>query len=615
MFNINNFRNIESNNGRYKKRIQQLRNRGIKTDSIEKTVSDSTEKIQEGTSRFVIYGEPQSGKTEMMIALTAKLLDIGHRIIVVLLNDNVQLLNQNLSRFKNSGLDPAPRNFSDILDHAVSIHNKKCVIFAKKNTRDLEKLTNKLSSHQPITIIDDEADYASPNSLVNKDKKTKINSQIDDLIGDHGFYIGVTATPARLDLNNTFDNDVTKWVNFPVHNYYAGQDIFFPISHKNPLEFILTPLPDAGDDPKYLREAFFNFLVTVAYLNTKINKNEKNYSFLVHTSGKKDAHAEDYKNLTKIIHDLTDRTSNKWKKYIEAIYDIAKTKFPNFNTDSIVTYIIRNISRNDPVVMNSDADKKHKDPKNATTPATLFTIIIGGNIISRGVTFENLLSMFFTRDVRHKMQQDTYIQRARMFGNRNKQELKHFELTIPEHLYDDWYRCFLFHRLALDTIKNGNEAPVWLGDKRVNPVATPSIDRSTIQVDRGEMSYAMFDFNSNIINNIINAENIENLDKLYKLQEEIGENSFPKYTLQFLENFLPIGNQSIKIHGTVTIMKQKDSDHINIARSRGMFSGHDTKDSPALHHFRIYYNDKNKARLFYKYTGSIIRYLKNTKYN
>ena len=38
--------------------------------------------------------------------------------------------------------------------------------------------------------------------------------------------------------------------------------------------------------------------------------------------------------------------------------------------------------------------------------------------------------MFFTRGVKTIMQQDTYIQRARMFGNRGE-EAKNFELTIP----------------------------------------------------------------------------------------------------------------------------------------------------------------------------------------
>jgi len=97
--------------------------------------------------------------------------------------------------------------------------------------------------------------------------------------------------------------------------------------------------------------------------------------------------------------------------------------------------------------MNSERDK-NVDFKAATNPSALFTIVIGGNIVSRGVTFDNLLSMFFTRDSKHKIQQDTYIQRARMFGSR-KAHIHYFELTIPDQLYADWHRCFVFHRLAL----------------------------------------------------------------------------------------------------------------------------------------------------------------------
>jgi hypothetical protein len=71
------------------------------------------------------------------------------------------------------------------------------------------------------------------------------------------------------------------------------------------------------------------------------------------------------------------------------------------------------------VVLNSERDRTAAGD-NATEPSSPFTIIIGGNIVSRGVTFPNLLTMFFTRNVRHKLQQDTYIQRARMFGARGE---------------------------------------------------------------------------------------------------------------------------------------------------------------------------------------------------
>ena len=78
----------------------------------------------------------------------------------------------------------------------------------------------------------------------------------------------------------------------------------------------------------------------------------------------------------------------------------------------------------------SDTDKSQVSYAAATDPATLFTIIIGGNVVSRGVTFDRLLSMYFTRDVKHRLQQDTYIQRARMFGSQ-----LHARLDPPSQRY------------------------------------------------------------------------------------------------------------------------------------------------------------------------------------
>ena len=84
-----------------------------------------------------------------------------------------------------------------------------------------------------------------------------------------------------------------------------------------------------------------------------------------------------------------------------------------------------------------------------------------------------------------------------MFGSRGKY-LEFFELTIPTSLDEDWHRCFVFHRLALDAIKGGFGSLVWLGDTRISAVASSSIDRSTVDLNRGEMSFAMFDFDRKI---------------------------------------------------------------------------------------------------------------------
>ena len=59
-------------------------------------------------------------------------------------------------------------------------------------------------------MIDDEADYATPNSKINQGTKTAINDLVGKLLGGDGYYVGVTATPARPNLNNTFQNDTER---------------------------------------------------------------------------------------------------------------------------------------------------------------------------------------------------------------------------------------------------------------------------------------------------------------------------------------------------------------------------------------------------------------------
>src|ERR1035441_10951413 len=110
------FKNKAKLKDRYAKQLQRLQAKGIATDSIELAVNAAVANLAKAdASSLVIYGDPQSGKTEMMICLTARLLDAGHKIVVHLLNDSVDMLSQNLDRFRLAGLAPAPRSVADLV--------------------------------------------------------------------------------------------------------------------------------------------------------------------------------------------------------------------------------------------------------------------------------------------------------------------------------------------------------------------------------------------------------------------------------------------------------------------------------------------------------------------
>jgi len=255
----------------------------------------------------------------------------------------------------------------------------------------------------------------------------------------------------------------------------------------------LKLLTQSGGE-KEAQAALIRFFVTVAHLNLDVNETEENYSMLVHTSGKKQDHSVDLEIIEESLRILRDGESEKFGDLVRLIHKTASELYPETDHIALTSYVVENVSRATPVVLNSERDRAAAGDS-ATEPSSPFTIIIGGNIVSRGVTFPNLLSMFFTRDVSQKLQQDTYIQRARMFGARN-QYLKHFELTIPAQLYADWHRCFVFHRLALQTVKTNLGSPVWIGDGRISVASSASIDKATVVLDQGEMSFGIFDFST-----------------------------------------------------------------------------------------------------------------------
>ena len=596
----------------YGKQIIRVQKSGNQSDKIDDAVKEVLQKLPKAsTASLVIYGDPQSGKTEMMICLTAALLDNGHKTIIHLMNDSVDLLMQNLDRFKLAGLAPAPRNATDLANSAL-VPGHNAVIFCKKNAKDLEKLIQQVQGCGPVIVIDDEADYATPNSKVNKHDKTRINKLVTDLLGTNGKYIGVTATPARLNLNNTFNNRTELWVQFKSHDAYTGQDTFFPQSGKIPYRLTTIKGPGSAADA---RRALARFLVTVAHLNLKAagrGDTEQNYSFLVHTSGKTADHKTDRKIIEDAMKSLVSGAGKKHDDLVKLVYREAKTLYPQEDTKAITEYVLTNASRNAFVVLNSKRDPASSGDK-PTVPTCPFTVIIGGNIVSRGVTFPNLLSMFFTRDVKTKLQQDTYIQRARMFGARGKY-LEHFELTIPEALYNDWHRCFVFHRLALQAITNNKTSPVWLGDKRISIAASSSIDHGTVDLNKGEMSYQIFKCSKfDKLDELVKAAPTD-IATLEKLREEIGD-AMPKFLIDYLAGVVKTNPGTLAIHTSSSIARQETADQKAISRTKGFIGTSQLEKSKfpaAIHHIKIFHNGKGMGRVFYKNLGGV-QFVQNSK--
>ncbi|MCE2510539.1 MAG: DEAD/DEAH box helicase family protein [Alphaproteobacteria bacterium] len=603
----------------YDERIAALKAKNIDTKAIEKTVNAAIKNFKsEKGQAFIIFGEPQSGKTEMMIALNAKLLDEGCDVIINLLTDSIDLLHQNRTRFRAAGLSPSPKQFSDLPSDPKSIAKKQWVLFSKKNARDLEKLIEALRFTKSVVVIDDEADYASPNSKINSkispDERTKINELIYNLLHDRGKYIGVTATPARLDLNNTFENDTELWVDFAPHPEYVGQDFFFPRDGK--VFYRLKQFAaDEGNERIELRNAIFHFMFGVA--EQHLRDNQENFTMLVHTSHKMDEHSEDIRVIHETIDALSSGNHSNFQTYVNQLCKIAEG-YQREEPKLIVKFILQHIHQNQVVIINSKGKKANIT--DILSPTSLFSFGAGGNIISRGVTFDNLLSLYFTRSVKGKFTQDTYIQRARMFGARNKYK-EYFQLWVPEELMQNWGKCFAFHQLAIQSIRSDNGAPVWLSDHKVTPTSPRSIDRTSVDFENGEMSWALFDFEPALHEFMMLEEDKTDLEKLKALGKIFDNAKFPEHVRRYIEQDASLRDGAVCFHkaGEFGVRSQsyEQSEIDNVRRkSKGIFSNNEFKrgNHPnARHHLKIFYNPKKKARLFYKINGHSIRFMQNRK--
>lgn len=589
----------------YDKQLARIKAQGNVTTMIEEAVEGVLNNIPKSAGKsLVIYGEPQSGKTELMICLTARLIDEGHQAIVHLVTDTVHLLSQNLARFKLAGLAPSPRDATEITGGPIA-KGHSAVLFCKKNGKDLAKLLKAVAQVRPVIIIDDEADFATPNGKVNQRKQTAINKAIAEVLGTDGVYIGVTATPARLNLNNTFDNRTETWVRFNPHPAYTGQDVFFAQSGPRPYRLVL--LQGAGS-PNDAKRALARFCITVAHLNlaaAKANKPEKNYSFLIHTSGKITDHDTDRSIIEQAMETLAGQKGAEFRAFVAMLFAEAQSLYPLDDHVALTQYVVANASRNETLLLNKKAPKSSAG-SNRAKPTCPFTIFVGGNIVSRGVTFDDMLAMYFTRDVKTKLQQDTYIQRARMFGSRGE-NLKHFELTIPAALFEDWQRCFSFHRLALDSIEKGGDSPVWIGDDRIAVASSSSIDRTTVDFNRGEMSFALFDCPDIPALDAIVARAPQDIATLEALARKV-KGALPSFVIEYLRAEVSRAPKSLAIHTAGSIQgRGPGTDEKQIRRVKG-FIGKSQREilrfPNAVHHVKIFHNGKGKARVFYKNTGS-----------
>lgn len=615
----------ESNQRRcYPLRLNTLASWGRDTDLISNGIADCLRTIESGTRSFVVYGEPQSGKTEFMIALVCKLIDLGKKTIFVIMNDNTELEAQNFDRFHHAiELNPTPLRDWDVVKATLEEKKKdqQRIIFCRKNSRNLEKLVEATRFMKDHVIIDDEADFATPNAKINKKEITAINRLVGNLgkldVNGQGIYIGVTATPARLDLNNTYLNDSKKWVFLESHESYKGRKYFFPATEEERAssDYQLVKLPDTSDNPKFLRHAIFRFMLRVALLNSQQGSEPTAYSMLIHTAGKVNDHEQDEKETQKILSILKqqDKKEEKYRQYVNEMLRIAeelvKVHRRDLTPDELIVFLLKNVGRSEVLVINHKNESSNV--RRASDPKSLFTFAIGGNIVSRGLTFERLLTFFFSRTVKGRLQQNTYIQRARMFGNRPYSEF--FELCVPETLFQDWATVFHDHEISLRLAKAGAYQHIQSGRNSV--IDSGALDMDNITVEKSERAVGeIFPLTSVLEQEILEHDRDKPLSFLEELAERglINEEHFPPTLIAYLREICEDDESKIMIvlrdpNATPklqNIEQYKDGDSNTITRKRGGIVHAMLNKRPEytsnVHFILPIRNDSGEARFLYK---------------
>jgi hypothetical protein len=159
----------------------------------------------------------------------------------------------------------------------------------------------------------------------------------------------------------------------------------------------------------------------------------------------------------------------------------------------------------------------------------------------------------------------------------------------------------------LQTIKSKLGSPVWLGDSRVSVASNASIDKATVALDKGEMSFGIFDYSKSLDALVQNDQS--SIDTLKTLRTAIGNDALPQFLIEYISSTMLGGSAGfLAIHTASSIVGSKDADQQSIARSKGFIGRSQlelTKFPNAVHHIKILYNARGRARLFYKFRGSI----------
>lgn len=400
-----------------------------------------------GRKTGLAIGKIQSGKTSNFISLMSLAFDNNYNIIVVFGGTKNNLLSQTEDRIKKMfDIDNNKRDDRDVV--VLSTTNKfdsispeqlnrmynsgrKIIIVALKHQKHIRNVKSYIADanleRKPILLIDDEGDQASLNAKVASNERTVIYNELLQLKESlsHVCFVSITATPQANLLINTIDSlspDFCQLVE-PGKEYTGGA-----MFHGDNQDLYVIELPE--DEREMLEgdgvpESFYNSLGVffVGSIIRKFRNDGKNHVMLIHPSQKKFDHKEVEKKVNLILEnwlnsseqDTSENCYIQLSKYLKHGYDeLSRTieDMPEFNL--ILSNINEQLNDSRVLVINSDKNTDIDYYK------TRNIIIVGGNLVERGLTINDLALTYIVRRSKTRANADVVEQRARWFGYRKK---------------------------------------------------------------------------------------------------------------------------------------------------------------------------------------------------
>jgi hypothetical protein len=465
----------------------------------------------------MLLGKIQSGKTRAFLGIIARCFDRGYGVAIILTKNNVSLTQQTLTRVKEDfkELIAAEEVLADDIMCLPILEkyelNKRLILIVKKEDDNLNRLLEVFEKKHPVLrekkvlIIDDEADYAS----VTAQKKDgvlgvgKISAQIDrlrDMVADSDF-LQVTATPYSLYLqpegellvngSPLFKPKRPKFtVILPTHSQYVGGDFYFERSTdpSSPAYYFYREVPLeerealkkedrrrlrienvlAESRAEVLRDATMTFIVggVIRRLQAKAaGTRPEKYSFLFHTEQARESHAWQEKVATAIKMALIEEAKADTPRFnglLHAAYaDLQRSLKLDGSflptVESVKAETVSALTGGELMITKVNSDKAVKElladdgQLKLRTPLNMF---IGGQILDRGITINNLIAFYYGRSPK-KFQQDTVLQHSRMYGARAKADLAVTRFYAPLHVYQIMRKIHEFDAALREAFESG----------------------------------------------------------------------------------------------------------------------------------------------------------------